>query len=250
MKAKHAIGDKDAWGDAWPPRGDALMQAVRKAYGPRALLAFSRGKDAIGSWLAMRDHFDEVVPIHFILVPGLSFVDESLDYYERFFGTKIYRLPHPTFYEWLRTSAFQTPSRIGQIAAFDLPPNFDFPAAHDLVRDEAGLGNNVPCANGIRAADSPMRRVSLMTHGPISYNTRQWSPIWEWNKANLLDALDASGCKLPVDYRVWGRTFDGLDYRFLKPMKEQFPDDYRKVLEWFPLAELSIWRVENMGKRA
>jgi hypothetical protein len=241
------IGTKEDWGGAWPPRGEELMGSVRKAYGRRALLAFSRGKDAIVSWLAMRDHFEDIVPVHFILVPGLSFVDESLDYYERFFGRSILRLPHPSFYNQLRTFLFQPPSRIGLLTAYDLPPEYDYQAAHDQVREHEKLKSNVPCANGIRAADSPMRRVSIMTHGPVSYNTRQWSPIWDFKKDDILRELDRAACKLPVDYRYFGRTFDGLDYRFLKPLKEQFPDDYRKVLDWFPLAELSIWRVERMA---
>lgn len=247
MSPRPTIGTKAEWGAEWPPRGPALMQAVRKTYGPRALLAFSRGKDSLATWLAMREHFDEIVPVHFVRVPGLEFVDESLDYYERFFGVRIYRLPHPKTYGMLRSFLFQTPSRIGLITGFDLPEQYDFPDAHDLLRAEEGLDEAVPCANGIRAADSPMRRVSLMTHGPISYNTRQWSPIWEYKKEELLKLIDRNEAKLPVDYRIFGRTFDGLDYRYLKPMKEHFPNDYKRVLEWFPLAELELWRIEKMG---
>lgn len=246
-KPRPVIGDKAQWGAEWPPRGEALMSAVRKAYGPRALLAFSTGKDALAAYLAMRPHFEEIVLVYFELVPGLSFVRDSLDYYERQFGQKIYRLPHPTFYEWLRTSAFQTPSRIGLIAGFELPADYTYSTAHDMLRAEEGLASDVPCANGIRAADSPMRRVSLMTHGPISYNSRQWSPVWEFNKADVLRILDVNNVRLPVDYRVFGRTFDGLDYRFMRPMKDHFPADYAKVLEWFPLVELGLWRIEKMG---
>lgn len=249
MKPAPTIGDKTAWGEQWPPRGETLIAAIRKTYGPRALLAFSRGKDAIGTWLALREsgHFDDVVPIHFDLVPGLEFVAESLDYYERFFGTTIYRLPHPKFYEWLRGSVFQTPSRIGYIESLELPPDYDFMTAHRLVREEQKLGADVPCANGIRAADSPMRRIAIMTHGPISYASRQWTPIWDWTKPDLIRAFDAASVKLPVDYRVFGRTFDGLDYRFLAPMKRELPNDYRRLLEWFPLAEVTLWRMERMG---
>ena len=218
---KALIGTKESWGEFWPPRGRNLMDAVAKSYGPRALLAFSCGKDSIAAWLAIREHFDEVVPVFFELVPGMAFVQESLAYYESFFGTKILRLPHPTLYKMLRTNLYQTPSRIGLIQSWDLPEDYDYAMAHRLVREAHGLPKNVPCANGVRAADSPMRRVSLMSHGPVSYITKQWSPVWQFNKADVLGILDQHACKLPVDYRVWGRTFDGLDFRFLKPLKEQ-----------------------------
>lgn len=241
-----AIGTKETWGEKWPPRGPELMETVRKAYGPRALLAFSCGKDSIAAWLAMREYFDEVVPVFFELVPGMAFVRESLDYYEQFFGCKILRLPHPSLYNMLRTNLYQSPSRIGLISAFDLPDDYDYAMAHRFVREAHGLDQKVPCGNGVRAADSPMRRVSLMSHGPVSYITKQWSPVWEFNKADILGILDRHGAKLPVDYRVFGRTFDGLDYRFLRPLKDHLPDDYARLLEWFPLAELAIWQVENL----
>lgn len=48
--------------------------------------------------------------------------------------------------------------------------------------------------------------------------------------------------QLPVDYKLFGRTFDGIDYRFLKPIKENFPRDYEKIITWFPLAELELFR--------
>ena len=241
-----AIGTKETWGEAWPPRGRDLMQVVRKTYGGRALLAFSCGKDSIAAWLAIREYFNEVVPVFFELVPGMSFVRESLDYYEQFFGCKILRLPHPSFYNIIRTNLYQSPSRIGLISAFDLPDDYDYAMAHRLVREATGLDQKVPCANGVRAADSPMRRVSLMSHGPVSYITKQWSPVWEYKKTDILDILDGHMVKLPIDYRIFGRTFDGLDYRFLRPLKDQLPDDYARLLEWFPLADLALWQVENM----
>jgi hypothetical protein len=46
------------------------------------LLAFSRGKDSIATALAPRGRID-VVPFTYIHVPGLSFVEESLAYYEK-----------------------------------------------------------------------------------------------------------------------------------------------------------------------
>ena len=63
----------------------------------------------------------------------------------------------------------------------------------------------------------------------------------------MIKAVDESGVKLPVDYRLFGRTFDGLDYRFLKPLKEAYPDDYQKVLDWYPFADLEIARRDGFN---
>lgn len=100
---------------AWPS-GVETARNIRAEYGPRTLLAFSRGKDTIAAWIAIRDIFDEIVPIHRTLVPGLEIVEESLCYFERAFQTKIWRMIHPQFYNALRTFLFQTPRQANSLA--------------------------------------------------------------------------------------------------------------------------------------
>jgi hypothetical protein len=44
---------------------------------------------------------------------------------------------------------------------------------------------------------------------------------------------------------MFGRSFDGIDLRFVVPLKERRPADYRRVLEWFPLVEAAVWKYER-----
>lgn len=227
---------------------EQIIAEVRAKHGPRTMLAFSRGKDAIASWLAIRDHFEEVVPYHLFGVPGLEFVAESLAYFERFFGCKIHNLPHPAFYKQLRAFLFQTPDRAAVIAGADLP-EFDYLALIETLGAEVGIENPM-AASGVRAADSPIRRISFQTHGAISPGRRHYYPVWDWGIDRLVAAIEKAGVKLPVDYDLFGRSHDGLDLRFLLPLKKRRPEDYRRVLEWFPLAELEVWRFEKYGPKA
>lgn len=73
-----------------------LCKAVSAAHDGRCLLAFSTGKDAIGAYIQLRRHFTDIIPFYLYLVPGLEFVEESLDYYEGILGRRILRLPHPS----------------------------------------------------------------------------------------------------------------------------------------------------------
>ena len=66
-----------------------LCEEISSMTGGRCLLGFSRGKDSIAAWLYLRGFFSEVIPFHCSSIPHLSFVDESLDYYEDVFKTKI-----------------------------------------------------------------------------------------------------------------------------------------------------------------
>jgi hypothetical protein len=227
---------------------EEVIRQVR-AMSPRTILSFSTGKDSIAAWLAIRDHFDEIVPYFLELVPGLEFVEESLAYYEAMLGRHIIRLPHPSFYRWLNQLVFQPPAHAAVIVAAKLP-SFDYLDIHRIVCEAAGLPENTLVASGVRAADSPLRRLSFSKHGAISHAQKQWYPVWDWDKARLLAAIEASDIRLPVDYELFGRSFDGLDLRFLLPLKKHRPRDYARILELFPLCELEVWRYERYGNAA
>lgn len=224
-----------------PLSGHELISEVRLRDGAKTILSFSTGKDSIGAWLAIRDHFEEVVPYYLYLVPGLEFVEESLAYYEGLFGRKIIRLPHPSLYRLLNNFVYQPPGRIPVIRAAKLPM-FDYGLIRKTVAGMAGLADDVLAASGVRAADSPMRRVSFMTHGSISAG--QYYPVWDWRKDRLLSEIEQAGIKLPIDYRLFGRTFDGIDLRFMLPIKKHLPKDYERVIEWFPLVDMAVWAAE------
>ncbi len=81
------------------PSGRALAEQIRAKTGT-VILSFSAGKDSLAAWLLLRELGFDVVPVYKWLVPGLLFVERSLAYYESFFGTRIRRYPHPSFYRW------------------------------------------------------------------------------------------------------------------------------------------------------
>lgn len=211
------------------------------AAGKPVLLAFSRGKDSIAAWLALRDAGVDVIPYHLFLIPGLSFVAESLAYYEATFGCKILNLPHPSLYRWLARAMFQPPERIRTIEAAQIAvPSYQ--DVQDAIRDQLGIPAETWTCDGVRAADSPTRRTSLLKHGPVSDSRRTQKIVWDWRKAHVYDAITRSGVKLPPEYEWFGRSFDGLDRRFLAPIRQHAPADYARILEWFPLASLEFDR--------
>ena len=226
-----------------PLTGLQTIEAVR-ARQSKTLLAFSTGKDAVATWLAIRDHFEEVIPYYLYLVPGLEFVEESISYYEKFFGQKIIQLPHPSLHRWLNNYIFQPPERCAVIEQAALP-NFDYTDVQRILVKQLGLQKDMLVADGVRAADSPMRRIAISTHGTISYKQFRYHPVWDWKSADLVACFRKHNVKLTIDYQLFGRSFDGLDLRFLLPLKKHRPRDYQKILEWFPLAELEIFRWEK-----
>ena len=208
-------------------------------------LAFSRGKDSLAAWLRLREFFDEIRAVCFYLVPRLQFESESLAYYERFFDTKILRLPHPSLARMLNELVFQAPGNCAVIESRRLPER-SFREVFATVAAAGGVPE-APYATGVRAADSPLRRIAYRKVGLWRQASRQYLPVGDWNKARVLERIRRARVRLPIDYRWFGRSFDGLDYRFLAPLKQHAPEDYRRVLEFFPLAEAELFRYERMG---
>ena len=125
-----------------------------------------------------------------------------------------------SLYRLLRNLVFQSPEHVTKIEALDLPgEEYDDAEIGEIIRECKRLPECVYTATGVRMADSPMRRIAMKTHGAINHNAKRFYPVFDWVKADLLREFDASGVRLPVDYKLFGRTFDGIDYRFLKPIK-------------------------------
>jgi hypothetical protein len=215
--------------------------------GKPVLLAFSCGKDSIATWIALEDGGVEVVPCYLWIVPHLAFVDEELAYFEQVFGRKIHTYPHASFYRLVNNAVAQAPERLRVIEAAQLPTP-THAQIWGLIREDLGL-ENAWCADGVRAADSIVRRASFVKHGVIKQTSKKVSPIADWLKGEVMGAIERRSVELPVDYELFGRSFDGIDNRFISPMKKHLPEDYARLCEWFPMIEADIKRWEHYGNQ-
>lgn len=218
------------------PTSKEILQKLADMDEP-IVLSFSCGKDSIAAWLAMREYGIEIVPVYFWAVPGLKFVDDSLEYFEDYFGMRIHRYPNPNFYNMLLDGVHQPPQRARVIEAIaaDLPPRMTYPLEWELIFDDLELSQDTWKADGVRAADSLVRRSSFVKHGVMKQSNHKVSPIADWLKAEVMGIIEENGVELPIDYRLFGRSFDGIDRRFVEPIRDNLPDDYEKIVEWFPL---------------
>ncbi len=219
----------------------AALNRWVSAQSETCLLSFSTGKDSIAAALECRRHFKRVVFFYCYLIPGLSFVEKSLAYFERVFETTIIRFPHPFLYRLLNNLVFQPPQNCAIIERADLP-TFDYSDVYRIIKEDCGLPQDTWTATGVRAVDNPLRMITVKQSGAYNPALRTFMCIFDWNKARVLEEIRAAGVGLPIDYKVFGRSFDGLDFRFLAPLREHFPDDYKKVLELFPMADLELFR--------
>ncbi|MEQ1694761.1 MAG: hypothetical protein ABL901_02875 [Hyphomicrobiaceae bacterium] len=229
------------------PTGKKLFDEIKRLQGHgKVILAFSRGKDAIAAAVGILDHFDEVIPVYYDPMPGLDLTAESIHYFEqKLFGRKIHIVPHPNMMRMLKNYVFQDPTGFFVANAIDWPR-----WTHELVRQHICRIEKLPSetyqATGVRAADSVTRRTALIKHGPITPSKHTFHCVWDWNKERVIKEINARGIRMPEDYSIWGRTLDGVDARFMIPLRQHRPADYERVRTMFPFIEADIMRYERI----
>jgi hypothetical protein len=227
--------------------GLRLFEEVRELTGSKVMLSFSRGKDAIAAWIAIRDHFD-VYPYYLREAVTLEFIEESLEYFERKMGTKIIRIPHRAVYDRLVDFIHQPPERCRYIEAMGIEP----PTYLDIAKAAAekfDLPETTYYGTGVRAFDNMARSMAIKSHGPITKGQQKFHPVWDWSINDVVVGIKEAGIKLPIDYKVFGSTLDGIHARYLVQMRKHFPKDYKRVLEFYPMAELVCWRYDRAKAR-
>lgn len=241
-------------GSHWPKSSE--IRASYAESGEKIMLSFSRGKDSITAWLAMLESGikpENIVPVYYYRIPGLQFTMDSLEYFEQKFQTRIVRMPHPSLFSMWNEMVFQPPNRTGIIEAANMPmPTYQ--DIEQLLRDDLKLPADTFVATGVRASDSIQRRTFIKKSGPITHSKKRVAIVWDWTKGECYDYIARCGVELPVDYELFagkqarsGRTFDGLAAQFLGPIRDNMPEDYERILEWFPLADIDLFRHEKLA---
>lgn len=233
-------------------RGSAdLRRSIVKAAADKPIIVqFSRGKDAIAATIALQDDGADVRTVFLESVPGLEFVRESLAKLDKALGLAppTLCLPHPSLYRLVHSHVFRPPEQLRIVEKTDL---FDSSLQYgDVAAIVTDHFKSYPwMATGVRAADSPIRRTSILVHGPFNEKSSTVHAVWDWTANDVESAIRGRGVKLPVDYRIWGRTFDGFDYRFTRGLRDHFPREVARVKEVFPLVEADLYRIEHVCKK-
>lgn len=230
---------------AW---GEPFWRQMRERLGPRAVVAFSSGKDAVAMSIILKRHFEELIPFCCYYVPGLKIMDEALAYYEDYlFERPIIRAPHPALIDWLGSFRFQTPEGAHEIARAGLPPSLTLNTiARDIARTE-GLDPKQPYALGRRAGEmfSALNMAAKSGGLQIANGRNQWWPIWHMTREEGLEVIKRSGLKLSREYDLFHSSFCGIDYAFLSQLKRYEPEDWATVKRWFPLIEVELMRFDR-----
>lgn len=221
------------------PKSKFFDELSKISKNKKIIVSFSLGKDSVVATQILIEAGFDVELVYQYLIPNLAFVNESIDYAENYFKKKIYQVAHPSLYRWLSNSVFQTEQTIKKInkwGAYTFDYDDIFKLFFEDFSEQLNLDNDY-YATGVCAADTPQRWINVKKFGPILHNKKKILPIYDHTRKETYSKIKLMKYKLPIDYKLFGRSFDGISYMYIKPIKDNFPNDFEKIKEFFPSIE-------------
>jgi hypothetical protein len=218
----------------------------------RLYMSFSTGVDSIAMWLRCLESgaFDpaEAVLYYMYYIPDVPWIEEYIGYFQAKYGVKIIQVPSPILLKDLANWLYQPPARVAAIRSLETTDKRIMPIPRDdieaFVRRWAGLPDETYCAVGVKSGDSAMRRLQMRKMRGINRVSHKWYPIWDFENRDCETIIRRHEVKVPFDYELFGITFENIDYRFSRVIKDRCPATWAKILDFFPLAETILTRHE------
>lgn len=227
-----------------------LCEEISRRSDGICVFGFSRGKDSIPAWVWLRRFFHTIHVYHLTTVPGLSYVDKSLSFYEDLFETKILRFMDGEVIENVQGKSFQLFDNYPLIDSFNLPKGYyHYSEIADVVRKKF----NCPQAwhaMAVLGCDNIFRRMNLLkkdANGNLTYTgaikeaQQTFYPTFDWRLEQNFEVLEKNKLPLPADYTIAERTLTSLPCPLnVHGLYTKFPEDFAKLESLFPLIK-SMW---------
>jgi hypothetical protein len=232
------------------------INVARKAYDQgirKVTIGFSTGKDSVVGLDMLLKEGIEPIPIYFYCVPGLKFIENNLKIYEDHFGIKIVRLPHPMLYDYTNHLDWQNPHRAVTLFhncirkhMFNEKTRMYLEFQRMKNRQEK-IDIEYDC-NCMKMSDSLNRRLLLSKKPDIDDEKKIIYLTKYLTNKDCYDYMSKNNIPLTDDYKIWGRSWDGLKYDYTMGVKKYYPEDYERIKDMFPLIEAEVLRYKLVKK--
>ncbi|TXJ31168.1 hypothetical protein [Brachyspira aalborgi] len=210
------------------------------------ILHFSTGADSVASFLKLRENGIEPILIYKYFIPHLKMVDNYIDYFQNKFNVRIYQLSHRMWGEMIGNLQFQKP--MVEKKGNKLFNNYYIQLAHAFGKDLSAFdmfldnifGKNAIYHYGLRYTDGINRFRHLRKAG-VMFNNKFY-PIASFKISDIQAILKKHNCKLPIEYGLWGISFESPRAWNIGLIKEHCKETYKQILGHFPLIDYEMYR--------
>lgn len=212
------------------------MLRGRAAQSDSCIVAYSGGKDSLAVMDMCVKSFKTVVPFFMYFVPGLECVEKQMAYCKERWGLEVMMYPHWLLYKCVARGIFcdehYSKDDLVELSLLEI---------YSWVRQETGIHW---LATGAKKSDSIWRRKCYFA------STKSWDwaiyPLKEWGKFDVFAYLEAN--KIPIPDSS-GKNATGIDLSTpsLLWLHDKHPNDFKKLLRYFPFAEAVVKRRDFYG---
>jgi len=206
---------------------------------PEIGVAFSGGKDSFATLDLCSKYFRRVEAYYLFRVRGLRCISELCNFVKQRWGITVRHYPH-----WDLRRCYKNAVLRQHIASREIKKTlgYDWNIVEDRFRADAQVRW---IAYGWRRNDSFSRALILKRNSGIDFQTNRVFPIFAFTRAEVLKYLQRALIPTPPSF---GRVDQGgVDFHpaTLAFLKNQYPDDYEKLVREFPFAPIQEIRNTN-----
>lgn len=202
------------------------------------------GKDSIALLDIMAPHFKSILCVYMYVVKDLRHINRYVRWAERRYpNVRFVQIPHFALYSYKRTG-YMGMKRDESARAVQLT---DITKA---LRERFGIEW---AFFGFKKSDSMNRRLMLSRYEDEAINelNRACYPLSSYKNSDIMDYIRSKGLPAPECYgkgQSSGTSVDDLDYLLF--LRGRYPEDLKKVMDSFPLAERVLFEYDYKQNQA
>lgn len=212
------------------------------------ILHFSTGVDSVACYLRLREWGIQPILIYDYFLPDIPMVDNYIDYFEKKFDVKVYKVPSVFCVQFIDNALFQLPIKARESFRNKTTDLEFYKITNDKTRKKIIEAlrlrkQDVIFHKGLRYTDGQYRYMSIIRNGVLTQQNT-FLPIASFKMSDIKELLDKYDCKLPIEYKWLGMSFEWVDSRNIMYIKEQCPKSYEYICSYFPLIKTQEYRTE------
>lgn len=203
----------------------------------RVILFYSCGKDSIVLINMVAPLFKEVICVYMYFVKDLNHINRFIQYSKsRYNNVRFLEVPHWNLSRALKIGLFCQPQKDIKILRL-----------RDVVERVRAKTGIEWCFIGMKQADSLNRRLMLRTYESeaINWDSKIAYPLSIWKKKEILSYIKFNNLPAPVEYSKEAGNGLWFDLKVYLWLKDNEPDDLKKILRAFPLSEKILFDYER-----
>nr|DAN18708.1 MAG TPA: phosphoadenosine-phosphosulfate reductase [Caudoviricetes sp.] len=216
-------------------RANQIIEQIAQKTSKVILFHSMSGKDSIALLNLLYPHFDKVVCVFMYVVKDLDHIARYMHYINKKYPkAQIIQIPHFSLFSYIKTGYLGHTQNEKQRL-------YNLANLTDNIREKTNIEWAV---FGFKQSDSMNRRVMLRTYQDEAINekSKKVYPLSTYKNADIIEYIKVEKLITPEKYsNSQSSGTDITDLHYLLFLRNNYPNDLKKVIDKFPLVERKLY---------